>query len=241
MRAQAPRYQEIAKEMKAYIQRGDWLEGEAIPTEAKLSDRFSASRVTVRQAIKLLVQEGLLYRIQGSGTYVKENKFEHNIYELTGFTEEMKALKKETYNKVLRFEVIEPDERTLQVLGLGAGEKVYMIVRQRFADGVPLIVEETYMPLTLFPDLSYQVAEHSKYEYIEEKLGLTIRDSFQEVIPIIPTEDIRNLLQLEDPNQPILKVTLSTKLKDDRVFELTNLYFKSDEYKFTINATRIRR
>ena len=241
MRGQAPRYQLIAKEMKGNIQRGDWQEGDAIPTEAKLSEQFEASRVTIRQAIKLLVQEGLLYRIQGSGTYVKENKFEHNIYELTGFTEEMRALNKETKNKVLRFEVVTPDEQTAQILGIGEGEKVYVIVRQRFADEVPLIVEETYMPLKLFPDLSYQVAENSKYEYIEKKLGLTIGESFQEVIPIIPSDETRQLLDLKDPAQPILKVTLSTKLEDSRVFELTHLYFKSDEYKFTINATRTRR
>ncbi|PRO67134.1 GntR family transcriptional regulator [Alkalicoccus urumqiensis] len=236
----APRYQQIAREMKQRIEDGSWPEGTAVPTEAKLSEQYGASRVTVRQAVKLLVEEGLLRRVQGSGTYVQESKYEHNIYELVGFTEEMQKRNKTTSNKVLRFEVVEPDPFVAQRLGLDEGEKVYAILRQRSADDVPLIVEETYLPLRLFPDLTYQVAEDSKYAYIEGKLSLAIKESFQEVIPILPPEEIRELLGLEDAAQPILKVELSSKLADDTVFEYTNLYFKSDEYKFTITATRAR-
>lgn len=233
----SPLYRKIAQQMKDEISKGEWKEGNAIPTELMLSETYQASRVTVRQAIKVLVQQGLLYKIQGSGTYVSEHKYEHNIYELTGFTEEMRALNKNIINKVLTFSVVEPEERIVQALGLEEGEKVYYIRRQRWADDIPLIVEDTYLPLELFPDLTYQIMEGSKYDFIESVKKLKIKDSYQEVIPILPTEEIQELLQLKE-QIPIIKVQLLSTLKDDTVFEYTDLFFKSDEYKFTITANR---
>ena len=233
----SPLYRKIAQQMKEEISKGEWKEGNAIPTELMLSETYQASRVTVRQAIKVLVQQGLLYKIQGSGTYVSEHKYEHNIYELTGFTEEMRALNKNIINKVLTFSVVEPEERIVQALGLEEGEKVYYIRRQRWADDIPLIVEDTYLPLELFPDLTYQIMEGSKYDFIESVKKLKIKDSYQEVIPILPTEEIQELLQLKE-QIPIIKVQLLSTLKDDTVFEYTDLFFKSDEYKFTITANR---
>ncbi|MCM2676998.1 GntR family transcriptional regulator [Alkalicoccobacillus plakortidis] len=193
----SPLYRKIAQQMKEEISKGEWKEGNAIPTELMLSETYQASRVTVRQAIKVLVQQGLLYKIQGSGTYVSEHKYEHNIYELTGFTEEMRALNKNIINKVLTFSVVEPEERIVQALGLEEGEKVYYIRRQRWADDIPLIVEDTYLPLELFPDLTYQIMEGSKYDFIESVKKLKIKDSYQEVIPILPTEEIQELLQAQ--------------------------------------------
>ncbi|NJP36680.1 UTRA domain-containing protein [Alkalicoccus luteus] len=237
MRGTSPLYKQIAARMKEEITKGIWKQGNAIPTEAKLSERFSASRVTIRQAIKQLVQEELLYKVQGSGTYVTENKFEHNIYALQGFTEEMEALNKTTCNKVLQFSVIEPDNRIRQILGLEEGEQVYYIRRQRWVDDKPLVVEDTYMPLSLFPDLSYETMKGSKYAYVEQVKKLRIKESFQEVIPILPDQSIRELLLMKE-DIPIIKVHLFSRLYDETVFEYTEIYFKSDEYKFTIMAGR---
>ncbi|PYZ94002.1 transcriptional regulator [Salipaludibacillus keqinensis] len=237
MRNGSPLYRQIANQMKEEITTERWTKGETIPTEAKLSELFNASRVTIRQAIKLLVQEGLLYKIQGSGTYVSENKFEHNIYSLKGFTEEMHALNKTTKNKILTFSIIEPDERIQTILGLGVEEKVFFVRRQRWVENTPLVVEDTYLPLKLFPDLSYKTMEGSKYDYIEREKGMKIKESFQEVIPLLPDREIQSLLQLTEAI-PIIKVQLFSHLMDDTTFEYTEIYFKSDEYKFTIVASR---
>ncbi|CAM3977761.1 UTRA domain-containing protein [Alkalicoccus chagannorensis] len=236
----APRYRQIAAEMKEEINKGIWKEGEAVPTEAQLSKRFGASRVTIRQAIKLLVQEELLYKIQGSGTYVKENKFEHDIFALQGFTEEMEALNKETTNKVLDFQLLVPDERIRQILGLEEHSRAFFIRRQRLVDKQPLVVEETYLPLDLFPELTYDIMEGSKYAYIEQVRRMKIKESFQEVIPILPEPEMQELLGMKE-QKPILTVHLFSRLHDDTVFEYTEAYFKSEEYKFTILAGRHQR
>jgi GntR family transcriptional regulator, mannosyl-D-glycerate transport/metabolism system repressor len=234
-----PLYRKIANQIKEKIHKNIWPPEEAIPTEARLSVMFEASRVTVRQAISVLVQEGLLYKIQGSGTYVKGNKVEHNIYSLRSFTEEMQALDKTIANEIIDFSLVVPSGHIRQMLDLKDGEKTFYVRRQRIVDGTPFVLEDTYLPVRLFPDLSYETMQGSKYEYIEEKKQQAIKESFQEVLPILPDPDIQSLLDLPEAI-PILKVQLYSRLADETVFEYSELYFKSDEYKFTIVANRER-
>lgn len=70
----------------AKINAGELKHGDALPTESSLQEAFSVSRVTVRQALKLLADEQIIESIQGSGSYVKEERVNYDIYQLTGFT-----------------------------------------------------------------------------------------------------------------------------------------------------------
>lgn len=233
----APLYRQIAYKIRQEIESGNWREGEAIPTEKHLSLQYSASRVTIRQAIKCLVQENLLKRVQGSGTYVNEKKIEHNIFELQSFTEEMRRLNKEPVNHVINFQLITPSDYVREMLQLPDGEKVFYIRRQRIVDHTPYVLEDTYLPVSMFPDLSYQIMSGSKYDYIEQVRGMKIKESFQEVIPILPEQEIATSLGLEETT-PILKIQLHSVFFDDTVFEYSEIYFKSDEYKFKLRASR---
>ncbi|TGB02806.1 GntR family transcriptional regulator [Halobacillus salinus] len=233
----SPLYRRIAQQIKDEIEEGRWKEGESIPTELHLSKQFDASRVTVRQAIKLLVEEGLLEKIQGSGTYVKEQKIEHNIFELISFTEEMRSLNKEPINKVMDFQLIEPEDQVKRMLKLKDGDQVFYVRRQRLVDEVPYVLEDTYLPVDLFPNLSYKIMTGSKYDYIEKEVGKKIKDSFQEVIPVLPEEDIARALMV-DTETPILKIRSYSIFEDGTVFEYSENHFKSDEYKFTLRASR---
>lgn len=233
----SPLYRKIAQQIREEIESGQWEEGQSIPTEKHLSEQFGASRVTVRQAIKMLVEEGLLEKVQGSGTYVKEQKIEHNIFELISFTEEMRSLNKEPVNKVLNFQLLEPDDHVKRMLSLEEGRKVFYVRRQRLVDDIPYVVEDTYLPVDLFPNLSYQIMTGSKYDYIEKEVGKKIKESYQEVIPVLPEEDMAEALTV-DQGTPVLKICSYSILEDGTVFEYSENHFKSDEYKFTLRASR---
>ncbi|ARI75662.1 GntR family transcriptional regulator [Halobacillus mangrovi] len=233
----APLYRRIAQQIKDEIERGNWKEGEAIPTENHLSEQYNASRVTIRQAIKVLVEDGLLEKIQGSGTYVKEQKIEHNIFELLSFTEEMRKLNKEPVNHILDFRLIAPPDHVRRRLKLAPDEKVFYVRRQRLVDGVPYVLEDTYLPVALFPNLSYSIMTGSKYDYIEKEVGMKIKDSFQEVIPVLPSKEIAEALNV-DESLPILKMESYSVFVDGTIFEYSENHFKSDEYKFTLKASR---
>src|SRR5690625_2119607 len=129
-----PLYRQIANKIKEDIISANLSKGDAIPTETKLAENYNASRVTVRQAIKLLVEENLLYRIQGSGTYISHEKIEHNIYKLQGFTEEMIILDNNPSNEILEFQLTKPPDDVQQTLKLSNEDNVYYVKRLRLAD-----------------------------------------------------------------------------------------------------------
>lgn len=162
------------------------------------------SRVTVRQALKLLTEEQIVESIQGSGTYVKEERVNYDIYQLTGFYEKLADRNVDTHSEVSIFEVLKADAKLAEKLNLSHDDKVWHVKRVRFIKQKPVNLEETWMPLALFPDLTWEVMENSKYHYVEQIKKLVIDRSEQELVPIMPSEEAIAALSL-DPAKPIWK------------------------------------
>lgn len=232
-----PMYRQIADAIRAKISSGDYKVGEALPTEAQLREEFSVSRVTVRQAIKLLVENYELESKQGSGTYVKESKVNYDIYQQSSFAEKWSHLDSVTRSEVLVFEVSSASLTMAENLDIAEGDKIFYVKRVRYVDDNPITVEETWLPISLFPDLSYQVMQGSKYEFIENQKGMKIDRSEQEIIPVLPPLDVAELLGI-DASQPIIEKRTRSHLVDDTIFEYSRNYFKSSDYKFTLVAKR---
>ena len=232
-----PMYRQIADTLREQIQRGELKPGDALPTESALQEAFSVSRVTVRQALKQLTQEAIIESIQGSGSYVKEERVNYDIYQLTSFYEKLADRNVETHSDVRVFEAISADESLAEKLQLSAGEKVWHVKRVRFIKQKPVTLEETWMPLSLFPEMTWEVMENSKYHFIEQIKKMVIDRSEQEIVPVMPSEEVANLLGL-DASRPILEKISRGFLGDGRVFEYSRNAFKSDDYKFTLVAKR---
>ncbi|HEY2451124.1 MAG TPA: GntR family transcriptional regulator [Scandinavium sp.] len=232
-----PMYRQIADVLRERVQRGELKPGDALPTESALQEEFAVSRVTVRQALKQLTQEAIIESIQGSGSYVKEERVNYDIYQLTSFYEKLADRNVETHSDVRVFEAIDARDSLAATLQVEPGEKIWHVKRVRFIKQKPVTLEETWMPLSLFPDLTWQVMENSKYHFIEQVKKMVIDRSEQEIAPIMPSEEAVTLLGL-DPNQPILEKISRGFLSDGRVFEYSRNAFKSDDYKFTLVAKR---
>ncbi|EHU4926486.1 GntR family transcriptional regulator [Vibrio vulnificus] len=237
--ARLPMYRQIADAIRGKISSGEYKVGDALPTEAQLREEFSVSRVTVRQAIKLLVESGELESKQGSGTYVKENKVNYDIYQQSSFAEKWSHLDSIIRSDVLAFEIRSASISMAEILQINEGDRVFYVKRVRYVDDNPITVEETWLPTEMFPDLTYQVMKGSKYDYIEKHKGLIIDRSEQEIIPVLPPQEIAILLGI-DTSQPIIEKRTRSHLQDDTVFEYSRNYFKSSEYKFTLIAKRNR-
>lgn len=231
-----PLYKQIANKIKEDIISANLSKGDAIPTETKLAKDYGVSRVTVRQAIKMLVDEGLLYRVQGSGTYISHEKIEHNIFKLQGFTEEMSELDHHPENTILEFKLTSPSNEIKKILNLSDEEKVYYVKRLRLADKEPLILEESYLPVKLFPDLSIHVMAKSKYEYIEKK-GYKIDKRYGEMIPMMPTEELVEYLHVSKED-PLLFLSAYSTLQDQVVFEYSKVYFHPKKYTFKLESSK---
>ena len=232
-----PMYRQIADALREKISAGELKPGDALPTESSLQEAFNVSRVTVRQALKLLTEEQIVESIQGSGTYVKEERVNYDIYQLTGFYEKLADRNVDTHSEMSIFEVLKADAKLAEKLNLSHDDKVWHVKRVRFIKQKPVNLEETWMPLALFPDLTWEVMENSKYHYVEQIKKLVIDRSEQELVPIMPSEEAIAALSL-DPAKPILEKVSRGFLKDGRVFEYSRNVFNTDDYKFTLVARR---
>lgn len=232
-----PMYRQIADALREKITAGELKPGDALPTESSLQEAFGVSRVTVRQALKRLTEEQIVESIQGSGTYVKEERVNYDIYQLTGFYEKLADRNVETHSEVSIFEVLKADAKLAEKLALSQDDRVWHVKRVRFIKQKPVNLEETWMPLALFPDLTWEVMENSKYYYIEQVKKMTIDRSEQELVPVMPSEEAIAALAL-DPAKPILEKVSRGFLKDGRPFEYSRNVFNTDDYKFTLVAKR---
>lgn len=225
-----PLYKEVANKMKDDILSSNLSSGEMIPSEAKLATYHQVSRVTVRKAIKLLEEEGLLYSKQGSGTYIKNEKLEYDFFKVQSFTAEMKEMNTDFSNEILDFQLTTPSPQVQKILNLSDDDKIFFVIRLRHINGEPYILEESHLPAKLFPELSIDIMKQSLYAHVKNK-GHQINNRQSELEPIMPDEKITKLLQL-DKDVPILLMKNQSTFQENIMFEYTKLYFHPYKYTF---------
>ena len=235
-----PMYRQIADTIEQWILQGTLAPGDALPTEAELREQFGVSRVTIRQALKQLTDLNAIESIQGSGSYVRQEKINYDIYQLTSLYEKITEPEVETHSDILVFEVIRANCELAEQLNVVEQTLLYYVKRVRFIRQVAINFEETWMPLSLFPDLTYAVMQGSKYHYIEEVKKMVIDRSEQEIIPMLPSPQVIDALGI-DPNKPIIEKISRGFLQDGTVFEFSRNFFNSDGYQFTLVARRSKR
>jgi len=140
-----PLYYQIRQRLLDQISSGTLRPGQPIPSEQRISARLRVSRMTARQALRSLCEDGLAYSRRGKGTFVAEQKQERNINQLLSFTEEMKS--HGARSRLLSFSAADPDREAARVLQLGRREKVFQIRRVRLADSVPMAIETSCLPV----------------------------------------------------------------------------------------------
>lgn len=235
----SPLYIEIAMKLKENIQNNYYEKVGMLPTETELTKEFNASRVTIRKAIDILLEEGLVYKKQGSGTYIqKKGVVNYNLHTLKGFKEEMEELGYEYRNEILEFSIILPENFIQQKLNLSSLDKVYLIKRLKYINNKPAVYEESYLPLKLFPDLTYEHMINSKYNYIEKIKKYKLGYSDSEIYPIIPKISIKEALNITE-EIPILKTISIDYLHDDTPCDFSLIYFNPKNYTFKVRSNRI--
>lgn len=124
--------------------------GDKVPSERALCDQFGVSRMTVRQAIDILVNEGLLVRRQGRGTFVAPTKLDLQL-RITSFAQEMRMRGMVPSTKLLETYRDVPPAHIARALALDDGDSTYYIRRLRYADNAPMCIEEAWLPESPLP------------------------------------------------------------------------------------------
>ncbi|MCC3358085.1 GntR family transcriptional regulator [Bacillus sp. REN16] len=231
-----PIYFQIELQIREKIENKELKPGDMIPSEREYAEKFQISRMTVRQAINNLVNEGYLQRIRGKGTFVTVKKFEKNVQRLTGFSEDMRSRGLEPETKVLSFKVIEADSLIASRLNVEEKSRVYQIERLRLADQEPIAYEVFCMSADLVPDLTWETAEQSIFKYVEE-IGLNIISGTQELEAITANKREASILGIK-AGAPILYIQQVSQLEDQQPLEYVKSYYRADRYKYRVEMVR---
>ncbi|AZB41880.1 phosphonate metabolism transcriptional regulator PhnF [Bacillus sp. FJAT-42376] len=232
-----PIYYQVEENIKEKIHSGEWKSGDAIPSERQFCEQYSISRMTVRQAISNLVNEGILERKRGRGTFVSAAKLNQELTGITSFTEQMAEQGKKPETKVLSFEQTSSSKQAAKELGLDQDEEIYKVKRIRLADGEAIAYETLYMPVRLFPDMTKKHAEGSIYDYIENQCGLPIQYGKQELEAAEAGKKAADALKL-DEGAPVLKIQRTSFTPDHTAVEYTKTIYRGDRYKYVMELER---
>lgn len=224
----SPLYHQLANDLRKLILGGQITSGESIPSERILSDKTNASRVTVRKAIDQLIMEGLLFRRQGSGTFISE-RIEHKGEDLSGFTDEMRTLGVDPSSIWLMKMHAQATTEEANALKLSTGTQVCRLSRVRLSNDMPMGIENTIIPAQFLPDLDtltdslYHVLQTNNRSpsYGEQKVTASIAS---------PTE--AGLLSIKEGG-PVLRIERYTFLQDNTPLEYTRSVYRGDKYVFT--------
>ncbi|WP_066370847.1 GntR family transcriptional regulator [Neobacillus fumarioli] len=232
-----PIYYQLGEQIKALIEKGELKPGDALPPEREFAEKYQISRMTVRQAFTKLVNEGYLYRMQGKGTFVAERKIEQLLQGVTSFSEDMKARGLEPSSELIRFEMHPSAAPIAEQLSIDESDPVYEIERIRLADGVPMALETSYLPVKLVKGLTEQIVNQSIYSYIEEELHLKIDSATQVIESSIASQKDANLLKI-NIGAPVMLIQQNSYLKDGTPVELVKSVYRADRYKFMVHMKR---
>ena len=193
-----PLYKQIADYIRQKVDDGEWSVGYQIPPEIRLCEQFTVSRITVVKALERLVEEGLLVREQGKGTFVALPELSTESVELLSFTEEMKRKGKMPGNLVLSKSWTKPAIGIQQRLKLGSDEKVLAVRRLMMADDLPIGIQTSYLPEKLFPDLLKFVSDNvSLYSVLQEQYGTIITQAIETYRAVQLDDEEMELLEVE--------------------------------------------
>ena len=225
-------YKQIENDLLEKINLGYYKKGDLIPTELELAATYQASRVTVRKATDNLVARGLLSRMAGVGTSVCHPSVTSNPTQILGFTDVMKAQGMVPSTLVTAFSLQKASANIASILNIEKDEPIYFIRRQRYGNEELLQLETSYMSARLYPDLSIEMLEKSKYHYFEQVKHMTIAYSHHTVTPIHPSREVAELFGITS-DTPIIKVANITHLENGQVMDYTELILNSPKYQLT--------
>lgn len=173
----APKYAQLRAALVA-MATTDLRPDDALPSERELMSRYGVSRATVRRAIDAMVTDGVLHRIQGKGTFVSRPRLESDLH-LASFSQDMKRRGLAPSTAILTLELDSPTNEVASALELPRRGRAWHLERIRFANDVPIALEDGWYPHQLLPDLDHQDLSGSLYALLSRHYGLTIDHASQ--------------------------------------------------------------
>jgi len=235
-----PLYYQLETILRRKIDSGELTRGAVIPSEETLAQEYQVSRVTIRQALSLLVQDGLLIRHRGKGTFVSKTCRVLPASKLSGSLEDLISMGVLTQAKPINVSMRAPGEDARQALELGPEEQVLHIERLRLTDDTPLSYVNNYFPAAIGEKLmKLDLDAKPLLVILEDDLGIEVGEALQTVEATVAEVDVAKLLETR-VGDPLLKVKRTVYDVQHRPVEYVSVLYRADKYSFSVRLKRKR-
>ena len=232
-----PIYIQIRESLRADIMQGVLKRGEQLPSENELAAKYKVSRMTIRESIEDLVDEGLLYRRHGVGTFVAFPHLQRDHTKLTSFFDKAESEGVQVQAKLLSLEVVPATPKVAEALDIPAGSHVIRVKTLRYANGVPITVHDAHMPHKLFPNLVNENLEVQHLWSLFEKAGHRVKRAVQKLEAREASKEVAHLMKIKE-GAPVLFKERTVYADDGTPIEFTYCYNRGDIYSLTVALER---
>jgi len=218
------------------IKEGQFKDGEKIPSEIELGEKFEASRITVRRAIKELADEGALKIVRGKGTYVNKVKRPLHLLNLEeGFTDGLDIGKNHITKVIIEKKVITASKSLMKIFKRTEPFQVLKLVRKIQDKDSVISVDFAYMPTDIYPNIEDKVQDNiSTFRLINHGYGIHFHKAKKEVEIIYPNDEITKLMNVSNLD-PIVQIRKLIWDKDKPV-HFSQYYLRTDSVKLSIEV-----
>lgn len=229
-RSKLPYYQQLYQILRAKIDSQEWKPGDRIPGEAELIDQYRVSRSTVRQVLDMLVQDGLINRHRGRGSFISQRTLEESMSRIVSFTEDMRQRGFEPGTQVLSASLEPASQESAEKLQVEESEELARLERLRLANGEPMSLEESFLVHRFCPDvLQHDYASQPLREILEREYGIRLVSAKQVIRAIPAPTRLANLLSVA-VRSPLLFIERVSYSQGGLPVEFLRIYYRADRY-----------
>jgi GntR family transcriptional regulator len=226
-----PMYFQIQDQLLKMINSGQLRSGDLLPSEGELSRVYGVSRMTSRQALQALESQGYASRHKGRGTFVTQPKVEKDITHLSGFTAEMRALGLKAGSRVLAAETLPATVEMAAKLDVEVGKPIFRLLRLRFANELPVAVEEISLPVERYPGIQdLDFSQLSLYAALRERYDIRLSLADEILEARAATKQEAELLEVA-PRTSLLVISRTLWSVEGQPVEVARSAYRGDRYR----------
>ena len=237
-----PYYVQLIDDLRNKIERGVWKPGDKLPGEHGLCETYGVSRSVVRQALRELELEGLIYRRKARGSFVAEAKIsEKSAQQLSGFYQEIVERGQTLRSQVLKLGVESAGGKVAEYLEIDIGSNVIELQRLLSVNGEPLILESVYLSCELCPGLEHlNMTDVSLQTILKDQFSIISERGWRIFEAVVADEREAKLLQI-DVGAPLLLFNSVTYRADGTAIEYSHAVHRGDRSRFKVDLIRVQK
>jgi GntR family transcriptional regulator len=225
-------YYQLKELIKRQIAQNIWKLDEMIPSENELAATYGLSVGTVKKALSVLVDEGVLYRRQGRGTFVARPDFKRSFIRFFRYNLSDDELGEFPSSKVLSSDIVTPSSRIRKILNLSEKDQVLTIKRVRFLKDLPLMIEDLYLSQKIFKGFEQvDISKELLYPIYDTKYNTPIIWADEFLWPKIANTKIATVLEIE-PGDPVISIERIAYTHGDEPAEFRSSVGRGDRFRY---------